>query len=90
MIDAASLPYSGLVCPRHEDVSADLCAANGCRTARLTLAAPELLHGCNAMLGLIQLIRGRDDLPAELRDVLRSNHRIAEAEAAVAMANDNG
>lgn len=54
--------------------------------ARLIAAAPELLDGCNALLGLIQLISGRDDLTPELREVLRTNHRIAEGEAAVAKA----
>jgi hypothetical protein len=54
--------------------------------ARLIAAAPELYDGCNAMLGLVQLILGRDDLSAELREALTTNHRIAEAEAATAKA----
>jgi hypothetical protein len=54
--------------------------------ARLIAAAPELYDGCNAMLGLVQLILGRDDLSSELREVLTTNHRIAEAEAATAKA----
>lgn len=57
--------------------------------ARLIAAAPELLDGCNALLGLLQLVSGRDDLTPELREVLRSNHRIAEAEAAVAKATSS-
>jgi hypothetical protein len=54
--------------------------------ARLIAAAPDLLNGCRALLGLVQLVSGRDDLPADLREALRSNHRIAEAEAAIAKA----
>jgi hypothetical protein len=51
--------------------------------ARLIAAAPELYGGCNALLGLIQLLLGRDDLTDELRQVLTTNHRIGEANAAV-------
>ena len=57
--------------------------------ARLLAAAPDLLSGCHALLGLIQLIGGRDDLTPELIEVLSSNHRIAEAEAAVAKATES-
>jgi len=49
--------------------------------------ADALASGCRAVLGLIQLISHRDDLTPELREVLRSNHRIAEAEAALAKAS---
>jgi hypothetical protein len=58
--------------------------------ARLIAAAPELFDGCNALLGLLQLVSGRDDVTPELREVLRTNHRVAEAEAAVAKATDTG
>jgi hypothetical protein len=54
--------------------------------ARLIAAAPELYDGCNAMLGLVQLLLGRDDLTDDLRLALTTSHRIAEAEAAVAKA----
>lgn len=62
------------------DQAPDLTAAN----ARLIAAAPELLDGCNALLGLLQLIENRCD--AELLDIIRTNHRVAEAKAAVAKA----
>lgn len=56
--------------------------------ARLIAAAPCLYSGCSAMLGLVQLILNRDDLSPELRAVLQAdNHRIAEAEAALAKAD---
>jgi hypothetical protein len=58
----------------------------GQANARLIAAAPELYDGCNAMLGLVQLLLGRDDLSDDLRLALTTNHRIAEAEAAVAKA----
>jgi len=47
-------------------------------------AAEALKDGCSAVLGLIELIRERDDLTPELREVLNTNHRIAEALAALA------
>jgi hypothetical protein len=40
-----------------------------------------LVDGCNAVLGLIQLISHRKDLSPELRAVLTNNHRVQEAEA---------
>lgn len=55
--------------------------------ARLIAAAPALYSGCSALLGLIQLVLNRNDLSAELRAALQpDNHRIAEAEAALALA----
>ncbi len=51
--------------------------------ARLIAAAPDLLDGCNALLGLIQLIESRDDLPPTLRQALVGNHRVEEALAAI-------
>jgi hypothetical protein len=47
-------------------------------------ARSKAQDGCRAMLGLVQLVLGRDDLTQQLRDVLSNNHRIAEAEAALA------
>jgi hypothetical protein len=54
--------------------------------ANLIAAAPDLLNGCNALLGLLQLICGRDDILPEIRDHLTNSHRIDEAKAAVAKA----
>lgn len=68
----------------------DLPAVNSCErmkaNARLIAAAPDLYDGCNAMLGLVQLLLGRDDLTPELREVLTTNHRIAEARTATSKA----
>jgi hypothetical protein len=52
--------------------------------ARLIAAAPELLDGCNALLGLIQLVCARDDMPAAIREALTTSHRVEEARAAIA------
>lgn len=41
-----------------------------------------LTNGCNALLGLIQLISQRNDLPEGLGDLLHS-HRVIEAKAAL-------
>lgn len=48
--------------------------------------APTLLNGCNALLGLLKLIAGRDDINDEVRAALTSGHRIDEARAAIALA----
>lgn len=56
------------------------------RRALLDARSEALANGCRAVLGLIELIRERDDLTPELREVLQSNHRIAEALAALAKA----
>lgn len=57
-------------------------AANGL----LGAAAIDLRDGCSGMLGLVQLLLGRDDLPDEVRLVLQTNHRIEAARAAIAKA----
>ena len=49
--------------------------------ARLIAAAPDLLDSCNALLGLLQLIEKRCD--PELQEIIRTNHRVGEAQAAV-------
>jgi len=43
----------------------------------------ELLDACNGLIGLTQLIRGRDDLPPGLADVLNNSHRVIAAHEAV-------
>lgn len=47
----------------------------------LASAAPELLDACNGLIGLTQLLLARDDLPAEVREVLQTNHRVVDAKA---------
>ena len=60
--------------------------------ARLLAAAPDLLNGCNALLDLLQIIAGRDDVPSDLaaminpREGASINHRILEARDAIAKA----
>jgi len=48
-----------------------------------------LVDACNGLLGLLQLIDGRDDVSAELRDVLRTNHRVVDAIEVVERAEAN-
>jgi hypothetical protein len=55
--------------------------------AHLIKAAPDLKDGCNALLGLLQLLAARDDVSDDLRKALTSGHRIDEARAAVAKAD---
>lgn len=57
------------------NISSDEALAN----AQLIAAAPDLYNGCNALLGLIQLVCNRDDMPPEIRKVLQENHRTIEA-----------
>lgn len=54
--------------------------------AALGAAAPALIDGCNALLGLIRLVCSRDDMPPAIRDALQSSHRVQEARAAIAKA----
>lgn len=56
------------------------------RTAALIAAAPELKNGCAALLGLLQLICARDDVPAAIRHILMDSYRVDEARAAIAKA----
>jgi hypothetical protein len=73
----ARIQFDNRTEPLGESNLADAC---------LIAAAPELLDGCKALLGLLELIGGRDDVSTELRDVLATNHRVAEARAAIAKA----
>jgi hypothetical protein len=52
---------------------------------RQTKLRSALLDGCNALVGLIQLVSSRDDIPPEVRDILRTNHRVIEAQRAIEM-----
>lgn len=54
--------------------------------AQLIVAAPDLYDGCNALLGLIDLVSHNPDVPQFVKDILNSSHRKQEAEAAVAKA----
>jgi len=45
-----------------------------------------LYDGCNALLGLIQLLAANPDTPPALLRILTESHRIAEAEQAVSRA----
>ena len=54
--------------------------------ARLIAAAPELYDACNALLGLLQLLEGNPLTHPEIVQVIRTNHRVEEARAAIAKA----
>lgn len=49
-------------------------------------AVPALMDGISALLGLIQLVLARPDVPSDIRKALESSHRIDEARAALAKA----
>lgn len=44
-----------------------------------------LTDGANALLGLLQLVSARDDMPPAIKDVLQTNHRVQEARDALAL-----
>ncbi len=47
-----------------------------------------LVTGCNALLGLLQLLSHRKDLPPEVLEVLTNNHRIDEAKEALKLSQE--
>jgi hypothetical protein len=47
--------------------------------ARLISAAPKLYDGCNALIGLIQLVCLRGDMPPQIKQALICSHRMDEA-----------
>ncbi len=70
-------------CNHTGEVPPEVDAAN----AHLIAAAPSLYDGCNALIGLIQLVCSRDDIHPEIQKALLTSHRFAEACAAVAKAD---
>jgi len=50
---------------------------------KLNTEKRALINGCNALLGLIQLVTSRDDMPPEIRQALETSHRLEEARAAL-------
>lgn len=51
------------------------------RIARLWDERNQLYGYVQGLLGLLQLVRGRDDMPAEISDVLNTNHRATDPAA---------
>jgi hypothetical protein len=47
----------------------------------LTEERDELYGYVNGLLGLLVLLRGRDDVPAEVKEAMRYNHRVVDAAA---------
>jgi hypothetical protein len=48
---------------------------------RLQRERDELYGYVNGLLGLLQLVRSRDDMPLAISEVLRTNHRATDAAA---------
>ena len=51
--------------------------------AALIASAPYLVDGINALLGLLQLICARDDIPSDIKLSIESSHRVDEARMAL-------
>jgi hypothetical protein len=56
----------------------------------LVASAPELLGALRGLVGLTELLRLRDDLPVNVYAILASNHRVRDAIAAIAKAENKG
>jgi hypothetical protein len=65
-----------------DDLSATVEAAK-LRIIDLRQRNDELLDALKGMVGLVQLVQGRDDVSPALRDVLRLNHRVSAALGAI-------
>lgn len=55
--------------------------------AHLISAAPTLFHALNGLIGLVQLVRQRDDCPLEIKQALAGNYRLDDAFEAISKAN---
>lgn len=83
-----------VVCAGYDDEAPGICASfsEGWllyeADAKLIAAAPELRDALAGMVGLILLIRSRDDLTPDLRAALdlQDAHRIGDAKAALTLA----
>ena len=79
-----------LVCSLHPHEAHNYTREEAKANARLIVRAvnchADLVDGCNALLGLFQLLCARDDAPAWLKDAFETSHRVTEAHAALAKA----
>lgn len=83
-VDDETRATAALIVAMHEALP-DLLALQA-EADRMRGALEGLVSGTNAVLGLIQLVEGRDDLPADLKLALLGNHRVNEAQAALRVA----
>lgn len=58
-----------------------IMARENAGTERLREERDNLYGYVNGLLGLLQLIRGRDDMPAAISEALNTNHRAVDAAA---------
>jgi hypothetical protein len=66
-VDAGAYPFGSTVC---EIDQRTLREGDAEANARLIAAAPELYNGCNALLGLIQLLAANHETPPALLRIL--------------------
>jgi hypothetical protein len=71
-----------VVIDRHRDGHAPTRELTTPADAHLIAAAPALLNGINGLIGLIQLVCSRDDMPPAIKAALESSWRFDEAKLA--------
>lgn len=70
-----------------DDIMADGALPDVYEASRRAHASESRLKdGCNALLGLLQLVAARSDCPPEIMEALTISHRIDEARAALSQA----
>ncbi len=86
-IDGLLIHSDACDCDVCQAIAAARAALKDCDTLLpLLRAAPDLYDGCNALLGLFELLSYRNDISDAVREILTESHRVKEAEAAIAKA----
>lgn len=84
------LGLDGMTEDMEEDFDADKPSPAVDRAIAHLSRLDELRDATLGLIGLVQMISHRDDLPAEIRNVLLTNHRFVDACAVVGFTPDTG
>lgn len=74
--------------PRMSQSDEDFYLAGKCAGRLERIEVARLIEACNGLIGLVQLIASRPDLPTGLDDVMLLSHRMTEAKAAIDAARE--
>lgn len=92
-MDLAILLFAALGIKRTE-ITTEQIALLGIYVDALIKPERDAHERCAAALrgivGLLQMVGGRDDLPPEIADILETNHRVVEAKGIIAAAIGDG